>query len=142
MAEELRSDCSAKTCGLSENQMIKIIQNRATGALARPRGNVRTSINHKGHEVTQRYKYPRVASWSFVSWVNKTPHYDAAVEGEAAVLTPYFSEISTLARVFSHSIRSMHLPPAGSKATVKFSTGAAVFETLIGTRARSSFSPG
>ncbi len=55
--------------------------------------------------------------------------------------TSYFV-ISTLARVFSHSMRSVHLLPAWSNAMVKFSTGALVLETLIGTRTKSSFSPG
>src|ERR1700687_437340 len=48
--------------------------------------------------------------------------------------------ISTLARVVSHSMRSVHSPPAESNAMVKFSTGAAVFETCMSTRANSSAS--
>src|SRR5271169_4951464 len=52
----------------------------------------------------------------------------------------YLPVISTWARVFSHSMRRVHLPSAWSKAMVKFSTGAEVLETVIGMRASSSLS--
>jgi hypothetical protein len=50
--------------------------------------------------------------------------------------------MTTLARVLSHSMRSVHLLPPWSNAIRKFSTGVLVFETFIGTRTKSSFSPG
>jgi hypothetical protein len=54
----------------------------------------------------------------------------------------FFSLTSTLARVFSHSMRIVHLLPDWSNAIVKFSTGAEVFDAVISVRVKSSPSPG
>src|SRR5262249_44365016 len=57
-------------------------------------------------------------------------------------LAAYMVEISTLARVFSHSMRSEQPLPLLSNAIVKFSIGPEVAEVFISTRARSESAPG
>src|SRR2546425_6868480 len=55
-------------------------------------------------------------------------------------LSYFFSTTSTEARVFSQSRCMVQPPPVWSNAMVKFSTGDAVFETCMSTRASSSLS--
>src|ERR1700674_5351258 len=62
--------------------------------------------------------------------------------GSVGVVDGYFFEISTEARVVSHSMRSVQPAPLGSNAIVKFSTVAGSLEIFISTRARSLPGPG
>src|SRR5579863_2409291 len=54
----------------------------------------------------------------------------------------YIGEISTVARVFSHSRRRVQPLALLSKAIVKFSTSAEVAPAVISTRSRSESAPG
>src|ERR1019366_1535979 len=113
-------------------------------------GGVPKKAQHRRHRVPveRRDRAPQAADKVELRWAPNLyveTRLAASLEtGQAPSLqthepTSYFV-ISTLARVVSHSRRSVHLLPAGSKAMVKFSTGEAVFETCMSTRANSSAS--
>src|ERR1700720_2008214 len=84
-------------------------------------------INHKGHEVTQRFSCAGfLCAPSCPLWLKVSLYF--------------FSLMSTEACVFSQLMLSAQLPPIGVRAIVKFSTGDAVGETFMSTRPSSSLS--